>query len=792
MSTLAPVGDAVRGQDHSGALGPNLAEPALALVTLTAAASLTRLFDSSAFLPKLCVIALLAHGLAAVSRHLRWPGVARLILFVGGFAVMLTVAYLPGTGAGGLIPTSDTFSTARQLVQEGWVQFSSVRAPAPPLPGYLIVTAAAVWVTAWMSDWIAFRAWAAVEALMPSAAIFVFAAVLGTGSGRVTTAGAYAITALGFIGLHRASRDGATAAWVANRRVEGSRALVLACLPVVLLAGAIGAVAGPALPGAGEPALTGWRHLNDGGDDRSLASPLVDLRKRLIAESDIELFTVQASRPAYWRLMSLEEFDGREWKSSGSFSQASGDVPHKNEPGDRTRTIRQRFQIGATGAIWVPAAFEVKTVRSSSAELRWDAGAAALIAGRSRTSADGLAYSIDSELPDPSAAEVAAATGTAPSAVRDRYLGLPESLDRRIGALARQVTADQATPLQKARALEEWFRGSGGFTYSLNPTSGQSSDALVEFLFDTKTGYCQQFAAAYAAMARTLDIPSRVAVGYTWGDADAKGTFHVKGRNAHAWPELWFDGVGWLPFEPTPGRGLPDAGAWSTTTPAQDTGSANPATSPGVTTQPGDAGAPSTVPPAAPNTAPGAGAVPPGTSVTTTDPADQPWWRRVLPTVVVLALVAAAWCLAVPALLSARRRRRRRAAGSDPEARTGLAWLEATESLRPVGLVPMPWESPAEFAARAARAWPATIESASPVPSLRALAAAAADARWSPSPTTDATALGAEAQRDQIHAAVHARLGVLARARHAVDPRPLLPTRSTPSATGSPGQPRPA
>lgn len=755
-----------REGDSAAFASPSLAEPALVLVTLAATASLTRLFDTSAFLPRLLFVAVLAHGLAAVSRRLGWPAGVRLLLFAGGFGVMITAAYLPSTGIAGFIPTAGTWTTAHQLVQEGWAQFSSVKAPAPPLSGYLVVAATSTWVTAWMSDWIAFRAWAALEALMPSAATFVFAATLGTSSGRGTTAGAYAIAVLAFVALHRASRDGSTSAWIAERRAQGSRALVLACLPVVLLAGAIGAVAGPALPGAGEPALTGWRHLRDGEDDRSLASPLVDLRKRLINQSNEELFTVQADRPAYWRLMSLEEFDGREWKSSGSFGQASGDVPHDNRPGQRTRSLAQRFQIGATSAVWVPAAFEVTSVRSSSGELRWDAGAAALIAGKQRPTADGLAYSLVSEEPDPTAVQVARADGSVPSAVRDRYLGLPGSLDQRVGQLARKVTAGRATPLEKARALEGWFRGAGGFTYSLNPTSGQSSDALVEFLFESRQGYCQQFAAAFAAMARTLGIPSRVAVGYTWGEADSSGTFHVKGRNAHAWPELWLEGVGWLPFEPTPGRGLPNAAAWSTVPPNQDTGAPAPQSS--NPAGPLGAGAGTTLPPAAtPTTVPASGVRPADrtTTASATSASDQPLWRRLLPVTVLALLAMAVWCLAGAVLLSMRRRRRRAAAGDDAGARTRLAWLEATESTQTVGLAPLPSESHAEFATRTARAWPTTGERPSPVPALASLATVAADARWSRTTTPSATATAAEHWRDEVIAAVDQRLGRLGRGR---------------------------
>jgi hypothetical protein len=99
--------------------------------------------------------------------------------------------------------------------------------------------------------------------------------------------------------------------------------------------------------------------------------------------------------------------------------------------------------------------------------------------------------------------------------------------------------------------------------------SGHSNSAIESFLRE-KVGYCEQFAGTYAAMMRTLGYPSRVAVGFTSGTETAPGVFSVLGRNAHAWPEVWFDGIGWVAFEPTPGRGAPGAENYTGLAPQQD------------------------------------------------------------------------------------------------------------------------------------------------------------------------------------------------------------------------------
>ena len=95
---------------------------------------------------------------------------------------------------------------------------------------------------------------------------------------------------------------------------------------------------------------------------------------------------------------------------------------------------------------------------------------------------------------------------------------------------------------------------SGGFTYDTEVQVGSGSAAIARFLKD-KEGFCVHFSFAMAAMARTLGIPARVAVGFTPGSPQADGSMSVGLRDAHAWPELYFEGVGWTRFEPTPNRG---------------------------------------------------------------------------------------------------------------------------------------------------------------------------------------------------------------------------------------------
>jgi hypothetical protein len=122
---------------------------------------------------------------------------------------------------------------------------------------------------------------------------------------------------------------------------------------------------------------------------------------------------------------------------------------------------------------------------------------------------------------------------------------------------ARRVTSAADTPYEAAVLLETWFRQAGGFTYDEQPPAPfGGTPPLVDFVLSTKRGYCQHYAGAMTLMLRLLGVPSRVAVGFTSGTYDAdKGEWTVKDTNAHAWVEVWFPRYGWIPFDPTPGRG---------------------------------------------------------------------------------------------------------------------------------------------------------------------------------------------------------------------------------------------
>ena len=528
-----------------------MAELGLVAVHLTVALSFARLYGDWAFAGPLLAFTLGAHALAVLCRSRQVPRLLVAVLALGGAALVATWVVFPATARFGL-PTGATWTAAHDAASIARARFSEVVAPTAVLPGFQLGAGLALWGSIWFADWAAFRLRTTVEPVVPAAVVFVFVTIFGSGRHQLVSATAFVAAVLVFVAGQRAWRAQLDGAWVSGTVSTGPRAILRVGVAVAAVAVVTGAVAGPHLPGARSDALVRWRAAGAGNGSRVTVSPLVDLRKRLVDQSDQEVFTVRANREAYWRLTSLDEFDGQIWRSSGRFGSAGTSQLPSTVP-DRlpARSITQTIQIEALSAIWAPTAFEASSVPRSSAGLSWDESSSTLIVNRPAPSSDGLNYTVVSQVPIVSRTVLAAAPSAIPADISGRYLELPAGFPASARAEARRATAGTTNQYATARALQDWFRTR--FTYDLSTDPGHGDDALVRFL-DSRRGYCEQFAGAYAAMARSLGLPARVAVGFTPGDRDPEDAdvFHVRGRHAHAWPEVFFAGVGWVPFEPNP------------------------------------------------------------------------------------------------------------------------------------------------------------------------------------------------------------------------------------------------
>jgi transglutaminase-like putative cysteine protease len=138
-----------------------------------------------------------------------------------------------------------------------------------------------------------------------------------------------------------------------------------------------------------------------------------------------------------------------------------------------------------------------------------------------------------------------------PKAITDQYLELPQNFSPKIAQLARDITLNAHTPYEKTVAVTDWLRTNMTYQASL-PEKPASVDPIEWFLFDIKAGFCNYYASSEVLMLRSLGIPARMVAGYAQGDWHKDdGTFYILARDYHAWPEVFFPKIGWIPFEPT-------------------------------------------------------------------------------------------------------------------------------------------------------------------------------------------------------------------------------------------------
>lgn len=737
---------------------PVAAEVALTLVTLVAVAGLGRLFDDRSVLADLLLAGLAAHVLASASRRLGWGLLRSGALQLVALVVVVSWVRYPDLQNWGL-PSSETLDAARTDLTAAWDAFGVVKAPTEPLPGFLLAGMVAIWLIGVVADAAAFRARLPVHALVGSFVLVLFTGMLGVDDWRLLSSATYAAAAFGFLLMYRLDRrQRRTAAARRRRSVQaGTGAAILG------FAAIIGAIGGPALPGAGEDPLFDWKELDgSGGGRRVTLSPLVDIRGRLVDQAPVEVFTVQADEPAYWRTTALDNFNGNVWGGEWKYQPVTGELDVLPPPVPQVTNI-QTFTISGLADFWLPAAY--LPVRIDQGAVKFDAESATLI-GDGPTS-EGFTYTVESISPRFEADTLRRADGPVPPEVIERYTALPADFSPAARAEAERITADLTTTYDKMRALQDHFIGN--FEYDINVAVGHDSGRVETFLTERR-GYCEQFAGTFAAMARHLGIPARVAVGFTWGEPQGDDTYVVRGEHYHAWPEVWFPEIGWVPFEPTPGRGAPFSAAYTGVPEQQEGGSSLvPTTTIAGEQDPADPSA-LTTPDGLPldrldefaddpgltgGDGEGGGA---GSSIAT----------PVLAVTGATVAAGAVWAITVPALAARRRRRRTRSARSEDE-RIEAAWQSLVSELSLDGMAPYEAETRREYADR--------IAASTGLPGDRlAEVADSADRAGFACGTSGRTSSATIDQVRRLEHQLRGRHSAKDRVRRRLDPRPLQPS----------------
>jgi hypothetical protein len=378
-------------------------------------------------------------------------------------------------------------------------------------------------------------------------------------------------------------------------RVRSGSALAAGGLACVLVVGGA-ATAASATTFARDAALDWTRWDFSGAAGRTLAVRFVwDANYTGVSFPPTRTVVLRIAGPEraqYWRASTLDAFLADHWYEDPPFvlvGDASGALAADGLTPARARIesrwIEQEVDVKAlVDERMVAAGTPVAVDAPSLGRVFFFSGG--VVRAQSRIER-GTRYRVWSYVPDPSPAALASARPRYPRVAR-RYLevwgqslpafGAP-ARDTRVDSLlaapsystlsayrplyesARRVAGDARSPYAAVLALESWFRRGGGFTYDESPPQTIETPPLVHFVSTTRSGYCQHFAGAMALMLRFLGIPARVAVGFTSGTFE-DGAWTVTDHDAHAWVEAWFPGHGWVPFDPTPGRGT-FAGSYS-------------------------------------------------------------------------------------------------------------------------------------------------------------------------------------------------------------------------------------
>ncbi len=653
-------------------------------------------------------------GTGTLTRLRTLPVTVCLLAALAGLLAYLNLVFASGYSAFGVLPTASSLHHLVFLLGRANTEMGKFGPPVPAGRGVVLLAAAGVGIVAVATDLTAVRL--RRPAIAGLALLVLYCVPLATTAlpGPVSDTMMFCLGVTGYLALLSADGRERVRGWgrlvrawqslpdgsgpdtrqlaAAGRRLGFAAVLLALCLPLIV----------PGLrphqlfegsTGSGPPVVT---------PSLALPDPLVQMNQQLHEQRLRTVLVYHAPAgvtPAYLQVYVLSQLQANDWvMSRPAATGAVGAGPLPAVPGitaqTRGSTVHETITLSpylrnAAGTLaYLPVPY---APRSLTVPGDWRVDPSTLTILTARTPLNGLRYSVTSRDIDPTGRELRQAAHYPATVAGD--LAVPAAYQR-LAPLARQITAGQSSAYGQVVALQQWFRQPGNFTYSLSAPQSTGAGALVTFLTRTRRGYCQQFAFGMAVLARLLGIPSRVVIGYTQGTPRGNGTWLVRTSDAHAWPEMYFPGAGWLRFEPTPssraGQATASVPAYSTPPPGSTgpvTGHTQPSTPASTRTSAGhQAGAGTRLRHPVPGTGQGA----PGNGRGSPAP---------LPVILIIVALLAVAAVVPWASRAAIRWRRWRAAARDA-ARAHAAWLELRDDLADYRIPARASESPRALAAR--------------------------------------------------------------------------------------------
>jgi transglutaminase-like putative cysteine protease len=500
-----------------------------------------------------------------VLRALSWP--RWLVTLVQGVALLLVITWMYASDVAllAVVPGPEVWQAFSTLVDDGTNVINDEVAPITVTTGVQFLVVVGVAFIAWVVDAIAITWRHATMAGVPLLGLYLVPAIVlpdGVPWPLFLLAGAGWLILLLTDGRRELLRwgrpvDGNTSSRLhsvggTGRRLGAAALTVAVVVPVIL----------PTLDdGRFGVGGSGGDGTGDGSSDPEqqvvlTVNPITNLRRDLRRGPDTPAFTysTDAEIPEYFRLATLDSFSAGAWTleelEAGSDQQAANGLPQPPGLGDNIAQSTAEYSVSIDGldSPRLPLPYPVSVVNIDG-DWRYDAESFDVFSAEEDGSSQGQAYTATQRVIAPTAEQLRAA-GTPD--IDSSFTEVPDDTEAVLESTTLNVTSGAATDFDRALQIQNWFRTE--FDYSLDTVDGNDNVALQKFLAD-RSGYCEQFAATMALMARIVDIPARVQVGFTPGEEVADNIWAVTAHDAHAWPELWFEGVGWVRFEPTPGGG---------------------------------------------------------------------------------------------------------------------------------------------------------------------------------------------------------------------------------------------
>jgi transglutaminase-like putative cysteine protease len=637
-----------------------------------------------------------------------------------------------------------------------------------------------MWLATTIGEIATFRWRSPLAASVGPISLVAVTLVVGTGAADVAYLAVFLIALFAYWSLESEHRLRSWGRWVGafkKKRPEEppsitgtiARRMAAVCLLATLAAPVF-------LPALGD-GLLDWRGNTGSGPGSGVGSGevnlLVDITPRLIEQTDTELFTVRTERASYWRLASLVRFDGEIWEPLLEQEETTERSIPYIEPVAGGRDLTQTYEISGLEGTNLPAAAQPVEVSGVTVNAGVETGGLELVDGEVD---EDVSYEVTSETPTGKYEDLLDAEPGDLTDVGDvAYLETPE-LSSAVQELGDRWTSKGETPMEDLVSIQQNLRSKFSYSLDIADDANASADYLDQFLLDTREGFCQQFATAFAVLARDAGYPTRVSVGFLPGSASPEGdgtfVYSVKGTDAHAWPEVYFKGFGWVAFEPTP------RDDFRTSEPVYTRPSTQGGGAGGIGDLPADDGAPTEqenfrdinrdV-----SANPRRLADPSGGGNELLLPAlseDAPWRDAFARVVVALIVGAVAWIILVPLAKQIRITRRYRRANGETEL-VNAAFAQFESDAAQFGKSRVPSESPSSFVEKLLAS-----EAVEPGPARR-LADLAERAEYSAEGSDEAQARESALLARRLRRSLWSRTSLLGRVVAIWSPRGLLPKR---------------